>query len=63
MKTNMGGLDRIIRLATVGIIGFLYYNGTISGTLAIVGLVISVICYILIDQFGEFLPFVCCVGY
>jgi Protein of unknown function (DUF2892) len=60
MKTNMGGLDRIIRLAAVGIIGFLYYNGTISGTLAIVGFVISVI--FLLTSLVSFCPLYAILG-
>lgn len=36
MKTNMGTVDRIIRLAVVVIIGVLYYAGQLSGTVAIV---------------------------
>ncbi|NOY48086.1 hypothetical protein MNBD_BACTEROID02-1721 [hydrothermal vent metagenome] len=36
MKKNMGGLDRIIRIIIAAIIGFLYYNGTITGTLGYV---------------------------
>lgn len=36
MKKNMGGLDRIIRIIIAAIIGFLYYNGTVEGTLAYV---------------------------
>lgn len=36
MKKNMGGLDRIIRIIIAVIIGFLYYNGTITGTLGYV---------------------------
>jgi len=41
MKTNMGTADRIIRiLVAIGII-ILYFAGTISGTLAIVLLIIA----------------------
>lgn len=43
MKTNMGGIDRIIRIIIAAIIGFLYYNGTISGTLGIVLLVLAAV--------------------
>lgn len=41
MKTNMGGLDRIIRIAVASVVGFLYFNGTLSGTLGIVALVLA----------------------
>ncbi|MBK9566837.1 MAG: DUF2892 domain-containing protein [Saprospiraceae bacterium] len=36
MTKNMGGTDKIIRLVLAAVIAFLYYNGTISGTLGIV---------------------------
>jgi Protein of unknown function (DUF2892) len=35
MKKNMGSADRIIRLVIAAVLGFLFYNGTISGTLGI----------------------------
>lgn len=43
MKTNMGGIDRIIRIIIAVIIGLLYYNGTIGGTLGIVLLVLAAV--------------------
>jgi Protein of unknown function (DUF2892) len=43
MKANMGNMDRGIRIVIAAIIGFLYYNGTISGTLGIVGLVLAAV--------------------
>jgi hypothetical protein len=43
MKTNMGGLDRIIRIIIAIVIGFLYYNGNINGTLGIVLLVLAAV--------------------
>ncbi|MBP6448056.1 MAG: DUF2892 domain-containing protein [Saprospiraceae bacterium] len=36
MTKNMGGTDKIIRLVLAAVIAFLYYNGTISGTLGLV---------------------------
>ncbi|QEC66786.1 DUF2892 domain-containing protein [Panacibacter ginsenosidivorans] len=41
MKKNMGKSDRIIRVLIALVIGFLYYNGTIAGTLGIVLLVLA----------------------
>ncbi|RAR75601.1 YgaP family membrane protein [Flavobacterium aciduliphilum] len=41
MKKNMGTADRIIRLIIAAILGVLFYNGTITGTLGIVGLGIA----------------------
>jgi uncharacterized membrane protein HdeD (DUF308 family) len=39
MKKNMGSADRIIRLIIAAVLAFLFYNGTISGTLGIVAVV------------------------
>lgn len=41
MKTNMNAADRIIRILIAGLIIGLYFAQVISGTLAIIGLVIS----------------------
>lgn len=43
MKTNMGTLDRIIRVSVALIILALYYTGVISGTLGLVLLVVAVV--------------------
>ncbi|MFT3918109.1 DUF2892 domain-containing protein [Cloacibacterium sp.] len=43
MKTNMGALDKTIRIIIAIIIGYLYYNGTISGTLGIILMVFAAI--------------------
>ncbi len=43
MKKNMGGADRIIRLIIAAVIGYLYYNGTIAGTLGYVLLAVAAI--------------------
>lgn len=43
MKKNMGNADRIIRFIIAAVIAFLYYNGTITGTLGIVLLVVAAI--------------------
>ena len=36
MKSNMGTIDRTVRLIAVAIVAGLYFTGQISGTLAIV---------------------------
>jgi hypothetical protein len=46
MKKNMGNADRIIRIIVAAIIGILYYTNVISGTLAIVLLVLSVVFFL-----------------
>lgn len=43
MKTNMATLDKTIRIIIAIIIGYLYYNGTISGTLGIILMVFAAI--------------------
>lgn len=41
MKKNMGSIDRIIRLVIAALALFLYTNGTLSGTMGIVALVVA----------------------
>jgi len=41
MKRNMGNLDRIIRILIALVIGGLYFTQTITGTLAIILLLIG----------------------
>ena len=41
MKKNMGNTDKIVRILIALIIGVLYFTGTISGTLALVLLVLG----------------------
>ncbi|MFN3849846.1 MAG: DUF2892 domain-containing protein [Spirosomataceae bacterium] len=43
MKKNVGKTDATIRIIVALIIGFLYYNGTISGTLGIIAIVFAVV--------------------
>lgn len=42
----MGRLDRVLRLLLALVMGYLYYNGTISGTLGIVLVAASVIFFL-----------------
>lgn len=39
----MGSADRIIRVVIAAVLAFLYFNGTISGTLGIVAVVAAVV--------------------
>ncbi len=41
MKTNMGSIDRIIRVIVAAIVAALYLNGTVSGTVGIILLVLA----------------------
>ena len=43
MKKNMGSTDQIIRLVIAVIAAFLYFNGTVTGILGIVALVVAAI--------------------
>jgi hypothetical protein len=40
MKANMGTLDKVLRVAVAAVIVGLYLGNVISGTIAIVGLVV-----------------------
>lgn len=39
MKKNMGSVDKIIRLIVAAVLAFLFYNGTLTGTIGIVAVV------------------------
>lgn len=41
MKTNMGNIDRLVRIVLAASIIVLYYEGKINGTYATIALVIS----------------------
>jgi hypothetical protein len=41
MKKNMGTIDKVIRVLIAVIIGVLYFAGIISGTLAIILLILA----------------------
>jgi hypothetical protein len=43
MKKNMGSVDKIIRVLIAALIAVLYYTWTISGTVAIVLLILAVV--------------------
>ncbi|MEE9361667.1 MAG: DUF2892 domain-containing protein [Cellulophaga sp.] len=43
MKKNMSGIDRIVRLVIAVVIGYLFYNGNIEGTLGYVLLVLAAV--------------------
>jgi len=36
MKLNMGTIDRVVRLIVAAVIAVLYFNGQITGTVAVV---------------------------
>lgn len=54
MKKNMGTTDKIIRILVAIVILVLYFTGQISGTLAIIGLILSGI--FILTSFISFCP-------
>ena len=59
MKKNMGSLDRILRVVVAAVIAILYFTQVISGTVAIVLLVLALV-FVLTSTMGVcplYLPF------
>ena len=54
MKKNMGTADRIIRFIIAAIIAVLYFNGTITGILGIVLMVLAAV--FVITSFVSYCP-------
>lgn len=54
MKKNMGSADRVIRVIIAVVLAFLFYNGTITGTLGIVALVAAGV--FVLTSFVSFCP-------
>jgi fatty acid desaturase len=54
MKRNMANADRIIRFIIAAVVAYLYFSGTITGTLGIVLLVVAAI--FLLTSFISFCP-------
>ncbi|TFF37079.1 YgaP family membrane protein [Mucilaginibacter psychrotolerans] len=54
MKKNMGGLDRGLRVLAAVAIAVLYYTGVLSGTLAIILLVLASV--FILTSFISFCP-------
>lgn len=41
MKKNMGNLDRLVRVLLAALFAYLYFSGTVSGTVGVVLLVLG----------------------
>jgi hypothetical protein len=54
MKKNLGSADRVIRIILAAVLGYLYYNKTVTGTLGIVFLIVAVV--LLLTSFISFCP-------
>ncbi|MCP9766944.1 DUF2892 domain-containing protein [Lacihabitans sp. LS3-19] len=60
MKANMGTVDRGLRVLIALIVGYLYYNGTLSGVLGTVLLVFAVV--FLLTSLVSFCPLYTLIG-
>ena len=60
MKKNMGGADRILRIVIAAVVGILFWQGIIAGTLAYVLLALAAV--FLITGFVSFCPLYSLVG-
>ncbi|WP_084404269.1 YgaP family membrane protein [Flavobacterium tegetincola] len=60
MKNNIGSTDKIIRLALAIIVGLLYYNDLINGTLALI--LGTMACVLFITSFISFCPLYTLIG-
>ncbi len=54
MKKNMGSIDKTVRIVVAVVIAFLFYNGTITGTLGIVLIVLAAV--FVLTSFVSFCP-------
>ncbi|MCB0697748.1 MAG: DUF2892 domain-containing protein [Chitinophagaceae bacterium] len=54
MNSNMGNIDKLIRIVAAIIIGVLYFTGAVTGTSAIILLAVSAI--FLLTSFAGFCP-------
>ncbi len=61
MKKNMGSTDQIIRLVIATVAVFLYFNGTLTGTIGIVALVVAAV--FALTSFVSFCPLYAIVGF
>jgi K+-transporting ATPase A subunit len=59
MQANMGSVDRAIREVVALVIGALYFTGRISGTLALVLLVVAAVFFVTaaVARCPAYLPF------
>ncbi|MEZ4983924.1 MAG: DUF2892 domain-containing protein [Saprospiraceae bacterium] len=60
MKKNMGTADRVVRVIIAAVIAGLYFQGTLTGTLGIVLLVLAIV--FLLTSFISFCPLYTLVG-
>jgi len=61
MKKNLGSADRVVRILIGALLGFLYYNQTVSGTLGIVLLIVGIV--LVLTSFISFCPLYAILGF
>lgn len=52
MKKNMASADRIIRILLAAVFGYLYFSGTVSGTLGLILVILGVV-FLLTSAIGS----------
>jgi Protein of unknown function (DUF2892) len=60
MKPNMGNADRIIRVLVAAVFAYLYFSGTVTGTLGIVLVVLGAV--FVVTSLVSFCPLYTLVG-
>ena len=60
MKKNMGTADRIIRIVLAAVFAYLYFSGTVAGTLGIVLVVLGAV--FVLTSLVSFCPLYTLVG-
>jgi hypothetical protein len=60
MKKNMGTADRIIRILLAAVFAYLYFSGTVTGTIGIVLLVLGAV--FVVTSLVSFCPLYSLVG-
>lgn len=60
MKKNMGNADRIIRILLAGLFAYLYFSGTVTGTLGLVLVILGAV--FVLTSLVSFCPLYTLVG-
>ncbi len=60
MKKNVGGLDRVLRIILAAVFAYLYFSGTVSGTLGLVLVILGAV--FVLTSLVSFCPIYALVG-
>ena len=60
MKPNMGNIDRIIRVLLAAVFAYLYFSGTVTGTLGLVLVILGAV--FVLTSLVSFCPLYALVG-